>query len=135
MPELARTKVALRVAGDDLDPQEVTRLLGAEPTSCARKGETRRSASGRETAARTGIWLLSVEPPSPGDLNAQVRALLARVTGDLSVWRDLSRRHRCDVFCGLFLRDGNEGAELAPETLTMLGERGLALGLDIYGPP
>jgi hypothetical protein len=56
------------------------------------------------------------------------------MTGELSVWRELQRRYNCDIFCGLFLHEGNEGENLAPETLVALGARGLALGLDIYGP-
>ncbi len=56
------------------------------------------------------------------------------VTDDLDVWSDIIRRYSCDLFCGLFMSEGNEGADLAPEMLAMLGARGLRLGLDIYGP-
>ena len=51
---------------------------------------------------------------------------------DPSVWLDLTCRFRCDVFCGLFVTEGNEGAELHPRVLSMLVDRGLRLGLDIY---
>jgi len=56
------------------------------------------------------------------------------LTSDLSVWQELRQRYNCDVFCGLFLHTSNEGEELEPETLSILGARGLKLGLDIYGP-
>ena len=83
--------------------------------------------------ARTGSWRLRSAEAVPGDLNRQIRALLAAVTGDLSVWRSLSARHRCDVFCGLFMGGANEGEDIEPDVLSALGERGLTLGLDIYG--
>lgn len=133
MPELARTRVTLRIFGDSLDPREITRLLGVAPTTCAHKGGMRRTPSGREIVARTGSWLLEVDVP--GNLDTQIGALLAMLPGDLAVWHDLCRRFRCDVFCGLFMREGNEGTELEPGELSMLGERGLRLGLDIYDGP
>ncbi|GJE40986.1 DUF4279 domain-containing protein [Methylobacterium soli] len=123
--------VALRIFGDPLDPDEITQRLGIEPTGWARKGDTRRTASGRDVVAWSGSWRL--DAGIPGDLNTQIGALLTRLPSDPSLWRELSHRYQCDVFCGLFLREGNEGTELQPQILSMLGERGLPLGLDIYG--
>lgn len=135
MTELHRTRVTLRIVGDDLDPAEVTRLLGAEPTASSRKGEMRPTGAGREVATLCGSWRLGIADASPGDLDAQVGTLLAGLTDDLSVWRDLCRRYRCEMFCGLFMRDGNEGVTVGPGILAKLGERGLHIDLDIYGPP
>lgn len=80
--------------------------------------------------AQAGSWRLHANVP--GDLNTQIAALIAGLPSDQSVWRELSRRYRCDVFCGLFVRSGNEGTELQPQVLSMLGDCGLRLGLDIY---
>lgn len=132
MAVVGKTVVTLRLFGDDLDPAEVTQLLGAEPTAFGRKGDVRTIASGRTVTSRSGSWRLSAEDCSPGDLNGQLQELFSRLTQDLTVWQELKRRYECDVFCGLFLHGGNEGEELQPETLSMLGVRGLALGLDIY---
>jgi hypothetical protein len=101
-----------------------------------RQGLAARRRSGNAPSPETicGSWLLSIDDCSPGDLDGQTRALLAMVTDDLDVWSDIIRRYSCDLFCGLFMSEGNEGADLAPEMLAMLGARGLRLGLDIYGP-
>ena len=130
MAVIYRTVATLRIIGDDLDPDEVTRLLGVEPTAQSRKGEANRSGY----PAPHGIWRLGATEQVPGDLNAQIDELLAKVTPDPSVWTDLTRKFRCDIFCGLFMQDGNEGEQLEPRILAMLGSRGLQLGLDIYGP-
>jgi hypothetical protein len=132
---IGRTTVGLRVFGDDLDPLEVSTLLCAEPTRGWRKGEAKGlTSSGKTILARTGAWLLSVPDRSPGDLEGQLCELFAALTGDLSVWRDLTERYECDVFCGLFMRAGNEGADLEPDTVAQLASRGLAIRLDIYDP-
>jgi hypothetical protein len=38
------------------------------------------------------------------------------------------------LFCGWFMRESNEGVEISAHTLGLLGERGIVLSLDIYGP-
>ncbi len=133
MPDIARTTVSLRITGDALDPEEITRLLGIEPTRCTCKGDVRRIASGREVIAQVGSWVLSAD--TPDGLDAGIVALLGRLPNDPAVWRDLNESYRCDMFCGLFMQDSNEGAELQPQVLSMLGDRGLRLGLDIYCCP
>lgn len=134
MGALERSVATLRVSGDDLRPEEITALLGASPTHAQIKGETLVSASGRERIARFGMWRLRAKDTEPEDLNAQVEELLAQLTPDLAVWRELSERYRIDLFCGLFMANGNDGVSIAPRILLALGERGIELELDIYSP-
>ena len=56
MSALNRTVASLRIFGDDLDPDEVTRLLGKRPDASERRGETVRAPSGRERVLRRGSW-------------------------------------------------------------------------------
>ncbi|MGK9232918.1 DUF4279 domain-containing protein [Inquilinus limosus] len=137
MAELSQTAATLRFFGDDLDPDELTRLLGSEPSVGVRKGETFRyhQSARRDVQARTGSWRLRVERRSPGDLDGQIIELLSPLCQDLAVWRDLSARFEADIFCGLFLDKTNEGMDLRSETLVMVGSRGLTLAFDIYGNP
>lgn len=131
MPKLFRTTVGLRVVGDTLDPDEITRLLGIVPTGSARKGDVRRTAADREVTAQSGSWRLDADVP--GDLNTQIGSLLSELPSNPIIWRELTHDYECDVFCGLFMREGNEGVVLTPEVMSMLVVRGLRLGLDIYG--
>jgi hypothetical protein len=134
MTELNKTAASLRFFGDDLDPEEITRRLGGQPTVGVRKGGIWLTSLGREKTAYKGQWRLTVERRSPGDLDGQVAELFAPLTTDLAVWHDLSSRFQADVFCGLFLNEFNEGISLSPETLSAVGLRGLSLDMDIYGP-
>lgn len=133
MTDLSRSVASLRFFGDDLVPEEVSRLLGATPTAHEVKGgQSQPNAGGRTFTARTGSWRLRVPDRKPGDLDGQIAELLEQLTFDMGVWRELTERFRVDVFCGLFLDEGNEGISLAPNTLAALGERGILLDLDIY---
>jgi hypothetical protein len=39
-----------------------------------------------------------------------------------------------DIFCGWLMHESNEGIVISPQTLLMLGERNIALSVDIYAP-
>jgi Domain of unknown function (DUF4279) len=67
----------LRFAGDELDPSEISGLLGVNPTRAYRKGE--RYFAGPRTGkitGRTGIWLLSTDGVVTGsDLDQHISYL------------------------------------------------------------
>ena len=91
----ARATLCLRVCGDGLDPNEVTRLLGRAPTRSQRKGQPVLSDSGEvKRIARTGSWLLD-EP----------------------------------------VRGVNQGFDLSPRVLGLLGRRGITFGVDVFCEP
>ena len=48
--------VTLSIVGDLLDPDDVTRALGIVPHYSRRKGDVRRSQSGKSALATAGIW-------------------------------------------------------------------------------
>jgi hypothetical protein len=132
MAALARSVVTLRIGGDDLNPSELSQLLGATPTFACIKGEPRKL--GGKSIARTGQWNLDATNTEPADLDAQVNEILAKLPSDLDVWRMLCARFAIDLFCGWFMNESNEGLEISAETLSALGDRGVKLGIDLYAP-
>jgi len=134
MGMISETAATLRFFGDDLDPDEITRFLGAEPTVGVRKGESWATSLDAEKISKRGSWRLQTARRQPGDLDGQIAELFAPLTTDLSIWRDLTKRYEADVFCGVFMLEGNEGLSLSPGILEALGSRGLVLDLDVYGP-
>jgi len=123
--------------GDDLVPDEVTALLGTSPTRAVVKGETGKHIVGPKVGgvrvARSGMWTLEAMKRQPQDMNGQIHELLSRMTDDISVWQRITKRYRVDLFCGLWLAGSESGMTLSPESLAALGERGIELGLCIYG--
>ncbi|HEX6508988.1 MAG TPA: DUF4279 domain-containing protein [Chloroflexota bacterium] len=126
------TVARLRLVGDDLDPDEVTSMLGCRPTEAARKGERRPNRSSRPLYARRGIWLLQSAEDEKQPLEAHITALLDQVTADPEVWRTLQERFEVDIDVGLFLEDDNREFWLSPEVVKALGDRGIGLDVDIY---
>jgi Domain of unknown function (DUF4279) len=104
--------------------------LERSPTRQNGRGEVRPSGY----TVRRGRWSVSAGRRTPGDLDSQIGELLAGMTDDLAVWQRLTSAYRADIFCGLFLEQANEGTDISPQTLQLLGERGIKLSLDIYAP-
>ena len=129
-----RLKVSLRVMGEDLDPADVTRHFGAQPSWSARRGDVF-TRLGRTRTRRVGVWLLEATPRDGWPLSTAIDELLDATDGQSTYWRELPDGYRADVYCGLFMGDDNQSLALPATTLARLAERGLALGFDVYGPP
>jgi hypothetical protein len=124
------TTVGLCVyGGDDLDPDEITRLLGVAPTHAHRKGEPARP---RCPPASIGGWFLSEEWASenPEELT---RRLLDRLPADPVCWAELGSRFRVEVSYGISLEAWNRGFTLSAATVARLAALGAEVGFDIYG--
>lgn len=126
------SSLSLRIFGEDLIPEEISTLLGHQPTKSRIKGEKWVSKSGREVTERRGSWFLSAPDVEPGDLDFQINWILSRLTNDLETWRVIISKFKADLFSGLFLEAQNRGLTISPEALKMVGDRGIKLGFDIY---
>lgn len=135
MAHMNRAVASLRIMGDDLDPEEVTALLCGSPSHTQKKGQPVHSTSDKPSwPANSGLWRKNAIETKPEDFDLQVRQMLNELTQDIGVWKALSTKYRMDVFCGWFMSSSNEGVEIKPETLFLLGQRGITLGIDIYAP-
>ena len=131
MTQLHRSVVTLRISGDDLDPDEITRLLGASPTKAQSKGE---KIVGKNLVriAHVGLWRIAASDRTPEEMNGQIREILSQMTGDLAVWQGITKRYHADLFCGLYIRSWNEGLSISADSVEALGVRGIELNLEIY---
>jgi hypothetical protein len=135
MAHLYRSVATLRVSGEDLDPDEITALLGCAPTTSERKGDVLTSkTTGRSRTLKFGVWRLDAADREPEDLDGQIAELLGKLTSSMDAWHSIAERYAVDLFCGFFMRETNEGLEISPASLAALGQREIVLGLDIYAP-
>jgi len=135
MAHISKSAATLRIMGDDLVPAEITNLLGANPTFEHSKGQVFTSkSSGNKRTTKTGMWRLQAKDAKPENLDVQIEEIFNQLSSDLELWESLKEKYSIDFFCGIFMRSSNEGMEITPMSLRLLGERGVKLGLDIYGP-
>ncbi|MET0332528.1 MAG: DUF4279 domain-containing protein [Dyella sp.] len=126
------SQAALRIFSDSLVPEDVSRLLGCEPTISERKGEQIvGQTTGTVRVARTGLWSLQAARTEP-DLSEQIDELLGKLTSDMRAWAKIRETCRIDLFVGLFMDSGNNGLSVSSAHLLALGERGIELDFDVY---
>lgn len=120
--------------GDELLPEDISDILGCEPSYSQEKGEILvRKNTRKQREAKFGMWRLSANEECPGDLNKQISTILDTTTPDLNRWVELSDNYKVHLFCGLFMEEAMEGIDISTENLLALGQRGIEVGLDIYG--
>jgi hypothetical protein len=133
MPYLHHSCAALRITGDSLNPDAISRLLGCRPTVGFVKGQIEPSKR-KPIVRETGIWHLDAAGQQPGDVNAHVAQLFRQVNSDVSAWAALARDYEADLYCVYFMSEANERLEVSVETLKVLRDRGIKLELHIYSP-
>ena len=83
---IERVKVTLRVFGDDLDPDEISGVLGCEPTRKARKGDVvGADYNAHQRVSPFGSWELNSGEREHLELEEKVLKLLSRVNPDREV--------------------------------------------------
>jgi hypothetical protein len=132
-----RFQITLRVWGEDLDPDNISAVLGCGPTTAEKRADSISSGDGTRIARR-GRWSLTIDSKDcdeGDDVEDGVRILLARLPSDGDVWASLTRAYRADVFCGLFIASSNRGFGISAETSKLLSDRNLEIGFDVYFDP
>lgn len=128
MANLESIRVSLRVFGETLEPEEVSALLGAQPSSAQRKGD---EVTPLGVKAETGSWILESDHGPGSDLEEQVESLFEKLSKDFDEWASLTSRYSADVACRLRVSTGSENFDLSPRIAQGLADRGLAIGFSL----
>ncbi len=131
MAAIARVRVSLRVFGDGLEPEEVSALLGRDPTRCHRKGDPM-GGKGATAVEPTGAWILDSALSEKAEIEEHVETLLSSVSNDSDEWDQLTSLFSASILCSAFLDQYNEGFEVSPRLARSLADRGLVIAFDIY---
>ncbi|MDO8652606.1 MAG: DUF4279 domain-containing protein [Undibacterium sp.] len=131
MAHLYKSVAALRIFGDTLNPDEITQILGCNPSMSYVNGQVIPSKT-RDIIRKTGMWRLDATSCTPENLDAQVAELLGKLSPDLTVWAALANDYEIDLFCGFFMKTKGEGLDISALTLKSLGDRNIPTGLCLY---
>jgi len=136
MAVISKTKLSLRIIGDELIPDEISNILGCEPTTerCKGKPFAWNKQLCQPRLAKSGMWRLEANDKIPGNINEQVSELLCQISSDISIWRSLSEKYSIDIFCGFFMESCMEGITLSSQSIKDLADRFIEIEFDVYGP-
>ena len=135
MSNISRSTVSIRLFGAELNPEQITRILGCPPSSAAKTGEKIIKSNGNERIIKKGFWLLDYGASDEIVIEEKINILFGKLTDNLESWREITKDlDVADIFCGLFVGNWNEGFTLSQSTLRKISDRNLEIGFDIYSP-
>jgi len=124
-----KSSATLAVYGEKLDPHEVTKLLGVEPTQSFPPGYRR---GPRSPAIKHGAWFLRVEGVAPAGPDEHLKAVLFRLPTEAAKWQQLHASYRVEIRVGIHFDAWNRGFTLSSETLSRIHTVGAPMEFDIY---
>ncbi|UCH21780.1 MAG: DUF4279 domain-containing protein [Deltaproteobacteria bacterium] len=119
----------LAVYGKDLEPDDVTALLGIKPTRSFRRGH---KVGPNSPPIPHGAWFLEIRGEAPEGPDVQLRKLLMRLPDSEDVWRKLRSRYEVQLRFGIFMSGWNKGFDLAPDLIVRLAKMGVELDFSIW---
>lgn len=123
------TCATLAVYGEELEPDDITAMLGCAPTSSHRRGDRRGK---RSPPAKRGGWLLEhrgKRPDGPEELTA---VLLDQVSKDPAVWKALVERYDVQLRLGIHITGWNRGFGLSSALVGRIAALGPSIDVDLY---
>ncbi len=117
---------SLQINDDDLDPDQITRLLQQEPTRTQRRGVPLRRPDGTERyVPRFGRWARDFKRSHTDewDVEEVIRLLFEGLPQDLSVWEKVAVRGRIRVALGLNIPTSNREFEPDHNLMRFLADR------------
>jgi len=131
----AETFATFRLSKEDLNPDDVSRLLGLEPSRVQRKGEPQYPKNPDSPLRfRSGGWHLSTQGHVESrDLRRHVDWLLERLEPKRDVLLRLSREGcAMDLICFWCSASGQGGPWLDAALMRRLADLALAIRFDVY---
>lgn len=116
--------LGLLLCGDDLDPDDVSRRMGCQPTSSLRSGARLRADV---LPSPVGTWRLQVRGDASTHASDLVEELLDRFPADPSFWQPLHRDFALQLHLSLHTAAPDAGFILATEALTRCAATGASL--------
>lgn len=123
---------SFRIAGDALRPDQVTAVLGFDPTRSGVKGE--RPSLGRSSVNRTSFWLLKCPLSDSLPLTEHLKWLLDVVEPKFSSISAAAESSTMMLLCGFSSGNGQGGFTLDAKTLQRIAVLGVPLSVDLYPP-
>ena len=130
--------ISLSVKGKELVPEEITAMMGREPSRAWQKDKPLYRDDGSFMRVPTfGAWSVSLKPEDTDewDCGEAMHELLATLPSDPMIWRALATTYEISFFVGLNMEASGRGFELSPDLMLYLGERRITAGFDIYHDP
>lgn len=124
--------VGINFYSKHLDKDEITKIIGVQPTKAWNQGEKHQVGNSKKTRiTEWGKWYLMSKRDST-DLNIKLKDLLGSLTSDLEKWNILTSKYESWIDIAGYMKNWNRGFSLKPDVLKMISDRNIEVVFDIY---
>lgn len=130
--EIDAGEFSLTITSDDLQPGEITALLGIQPTSHHLRGD---AFGKRGHIYKFGQWNYStcrLDFRSGKSCEKEFDDFVRSLPDDAAVWERIASQHEAQVFIVLWMRTWNREFDISTFALGELARRRLRLHIDTY---
>jgi hypothetical protein len=121
-------RATLRIHGDDVPFEEISRRLGVQPTHSHRKGERRGPKS---PGYRDDAWHFEPPLPETESLERHIEALWKVLRPEVEYLKTLKQRCKVDVLCGYRSNCDTAGFEVSHECLELFTALEVPFGVSV----
>ncbi|MDZ7965742.1 MAG: DUF4279 domain-containing protein [Nostoc sp. DedSLP03] len=126
-----KTSVCLAIYGEDLNPDEISKILSCQPTKAHLRG-ARKSLNYKYGSYKQGAWLLKLQGSAPITADKLIIDLLSCVPTNPILWQELSEIYDVQVRIGIHMKGWNKGFNLTAHTVQRISKLGASMVFDIY---
>ena len=113
-------RATLRIAGDGLDFDEISRKLGLTPTHTHRKGEQHKA-----------MWSYTAPVDRERPLEEHIMALWDAIRPQIPYLRDLKQKYHVDIFCGYRSNSDTAGFQVSHRCLGLFSDLEVPFGVSV----
>ncbi len=117
------------ITGDDLDPDEITKLVGVSPTDSWKKGDVN-PRNGRER--KFGRWSLYSRLARSEEFEAHITDVLAQLDQNSDGFKKVSQAYKGHMQLVGYFHSSYPGLYFTPETVQGLAKYNLGVDHDFY---
>ncbi|OGV70184.1 MAG: hypothetical protein A2283_24180 [Lentisphaerae bacterium RIFOXYA12_FULL_48_11] len=114
---------------DDLDPDEISRIIRLKPTQAYKKGSL---SANKKMIRRHGAWKLETPWISKFSFETNISRFLSKLPTGKKLWSELTSHYDTELTVVLRMRTWNRSATLSAKIIQELAKRKLSLGIDVY---
>lgn len=126
-------QISLFIVGENLNPEDVSTLLGSPPHLAGKKGDSivHKTTRGETVSRRAvaGYWRREVSLPPGSTIDSAVRELFAGLAEDAAVWRSLSSAFRAGISVMDAAPDTTPRSIFPEPMLALFRQRGLDISI------
>ena len=131
--------VSFIISDDNLDPLEITKMLGVDPDKAHRKGDPNTSISKKGklinfSPFNTGLWRIESKEDAYVSLDYHLKTMLLLLYPLKEQFSELSNReYKMDMFCSVDSHGVDQpGFAIGSDILLKMGELNIGLSVCIY---